>query len=106
MPHVTKEILRRMLLEQQQQKGMGQGQDPQQGGQGQPQVDPKMDMVAKKMALLKGSPEEKYMIFIHLLPQLLEEFGGGATKEAQAGQEGNLDVSQSNLGPAMPPPVR
>jgi hypothetical protein len=100
MANVTKEIMQRMLMEQAQ---GGQGGPPQ-----QEQVDPKLDMIAKKMALLKGKPEDKYMIFIKLLPRLLEEF---RTQEAE-GKPGMEDYEMMNrLGPmspqggaAMPPP--
>ena len=103
MANVTKAIMQRMLLEQAQQGGPMQEQ--QQG----PQIDPQLDMIAKKMALLKGKPEDKYKIFIQLLPQLLQQFG---TPEAQGADPREGYMVQDKLGQmppqsgaAMPPPV-
>jgi hypothetical protein len=83
--NITKEIMQRMLMEQAQQGQGGPMQEQQQG----PQIDPQLDMIAKKMALLKGNPEDKYKIFIQLLPQLLQQFGG---------------MQEEGGGQAMPPP--
>jgi hypothetical protein len=109
MANVTKEIMQRMLMEQAQQ-GMAQnGQQP----QGQ-QVDPQLDMIAKKMALLKGKPEDKYMIFIKLLPQLLKEFSTSKAGEAEGADPregydvvdnfGQAYPREGMGGAAMPPP--
>jgi hypothetical protein len=100
MPNVTKAIMQRMLMEQAQQ---GQGGAVQPQG---PQVDPQIDMIAKKMALLKGKPEDKYKIFIQLLPQILEAFG---SKNAEGSSLDNYEVNDRlsqgyQGGTAMPPP--
>ncbi len=44
---------------------------------GQGQVDPRLDYIAKQLATLQGSPQEKYAIFVNLIPQLIEMFAGG-----------------------------
>lgn len=65
----TKEILQRMMQEQ-----MGGGAPGAEASVGPSPVNPDIDNIAKKMALLKGKPEEKYQIFINLLPQILQAF--------------------------------
>lgn len=87
---MERQILEHMMA----QEGVQQGQE-----QGLSKLDPRIDMIAKKMALLKGKPEEKYSIFVQILPQLLEQFGNMA--QAPEVQAGDYKVME-NLSPAMP----
>jgi len=56
-----------------------------QGGAATPQgIDPRVDFIAKKLALIEGSPADKYQIFIQLLPQIAEILGAVAAGAAPA----------------------
>ena len=59
---------------------------PQGGGQGG--VDPMVDEIAKKLATLEGSPEQKYNIFVQLVPQIVEAFMMRMQQEQQGDQGG------------------
>lgn len=50
-------------------------------GQG---VDPRVDFIAKKLALIEGAPEEKYQIFVQILPQIVEALGASAANAVNA----------------------
>lgn len=76
----TKEILQRMMTEQ-----VGGG-----ASEAQATVDPQLDVIAKKMALLKGKPEDKYQIFVQLLPQILQSFG--APQEGAGPTDQNYEI--------------
>jgi hypothetical protein len=68
---------------------------PQGGGQGG--VDPMVDDIAKKLATLEGSPDQKYQIFVQLVPQIVQAFMMRMQQEQQGGQGGGqYDVTGQN----------
>mgnify|MGYP001192684078 FL=1 len=72
-----------------------------QGGAATPQgTDPRVDFIAKKLALIEGSPADKYQIFIQLLPQIAEILGAVAAgaAPAQEMQGSPYEVSGNILG--------
>lgn len=70
---------------------MAQGAGPQQGAE----VDPLIDTVARKLAVLEGSPEEKYAIFVQLFPMLMNAMAERAVQGGQVAPDGGYDVSGS-----------
>jgi hypothetical protein len=70
------------------------------GGPGGQQIDPKVDFIAKKLATLTGSPEEKYGILVQLIPQIVDAFGP-QQDQGQPPPGAGYDVS-GQVG-AMPP---
>ena len=65
------------------------------------QIDPRIDYIAKRLAMVEGRPEEKYQIFISVLPQIIDAFTaqmqGGAGPE-QGGGAPQYDVSGNMAG--------
>ncbi len=53
------------------------------------QVDPMVDFIAKKLAMLDGSPEQKYQILVQILPQIADAFLMRAQQAAAAGPGGS-----------------
>lgn len=56
---------------------------PQQQGQGG--VDPKVDAIAQQLAMVEGTPEQKYKIFAQVIPQIVAAFTGGGQQGGQGG---------------------
>jgi len=56
---------------------------------GGPAVDPMVDFIAKKLAMLDGSPEQKYQILVQILPQIADAFLMRAQQAAAAGPGGS-----------------
>lgn len=72
----------------------------QQGGAGQQQVDPRLDNAAKQFAMMKGSPREKYAMFVQLFPALIQELTQQQGQQQPNPME-NYQV-QDNMKVAMP----
>jgi len=60
------------------------------------QVDPRIDYIAKRLAMVEGRPEEKYQIFVSVLPQIIEAFT--AQMQGGAGPEQGGGTSQYEVG--------
>lgn len=88
-PGPSQEEMMQLAAAQGGQGGMMPG-GPEAGG-----VDPKIDFVAKKLAMLEGSPEEKYQILMQILPQIAAVLGPGMAEAAQGPPPGQdqYDVS-------------
>jgi hypothetical protein len=69
---------------------------PQGGGQGG--VDPMVDDIAKKLATMEGSPDQKYQILVQLVPQIAQAFMMRMQQEQQGGQGSGYDVQSGGMG--------
>jgi len=80
-----------------------QGAQPSAGPGPGSDVDPLVDDIAKKLATLEGSPEQKYQIFVQLVPQIAQAFltrmqQGQGQGAAQPPQGGGYDAQSGGMG--------